>query len=31
MDRNPDGVLNMILGIRTIYTKYLDQANNVDK
>ena len=31
MDRNPDGVLKMILDMRTIYTKYLNQANNADK
>ena len=31
MDRNPDGVLKMILDMRTIYTEYLDQANNADK
>ena len=31
MDRNPNGVLKMILDMRTIYTKYLNQANNADK
>ena len=31
MDRNPDGVLKMILDMRTIYTKYLNQANNADE
>ena len=31
MDRNPNGVLKMILDMRTIYTKYLNQANKVDK
>ena len=28
MERNPDGVLKMILDMRTIYTEYLNQANN---
>ena len=31
MDRNHDGVLKMILDMRTIYTEYLDQANNADE
>ena len=31
IDGNPDEVLKMILDIRTIYTKYLNQANNADK
>ena len=31
MDRNADGVLKMILDMRTIYIEYLNQANNTDK
>ena len=31
MDGNPDGVLKMILDMCTIYTKYLNQANNADE
>lgn len=31
MYRNLNGVLKIILDIPTIYTKYLNQANNADK
>ena len=31
MNRNPDTVLKMILDMCTIYTKYLNMANNADK
>lgn len=31
MNRNPDEILKMISDMRTIYTKYLNQANNADK
>ena len=31
MDKDPDGVLTMILDMRNIYTKYLNQANHADK
>ena len=31
MDKDPDGVLTMILDIRNIYTKYLNQANHANK
>ncbi len=31
MNGNFDRVLKMILDIRTIYTKYLNQANNANK
>ena len=31
MDKDLDGVLKMILDMNTIYTKYLNQANNADK
>ena len=31
MDRNPDGVLKIILDMCIIYTEYLNQANNADK
>ena len=31
MDKNPDEVLTMILDIRNIYTKYLNQANHANK
>ena len=31
MDRNSDRVLKMILDMHTIYTKYLNQANNANK
>ena len=31
MDRNSNGVLKMILDMRTIYIKYLNQTNNADK
>ena len=31
MDRKPDGILKMILDMRIIYTKYLNQANNANK
>ncbi len=30
MNKDPDGVLMMILDIRKTYTEYLDQANEVD-
>lgn len=30
-DKNPNGVLTMILDMHTIYIKYLNQANNADK
>ena len=30
IDRNPDGVLSMILDMRKIYTKYFDEANKAD-
>ena len=31
MDKDPDGVLTMILDMRNIYIKYLNQANHADK
>ena len=31
IDKNPDRVLTMILDMRNIYTKYLNQANQADK
>ena len=31
MNRNPDGVLKMILDMHTIYIEYLNQANNANK
>ena len=31
IDRNPEGVLAMILNMQKMYTKYLNQANKVDK
>ena len=31
IDKNPDGVLKMILDICNIYIKYLNQANNANK
>ena len=31
MDKDPDGVLTMILDMRNIYTKYLNQANHANK
>ena len=31
IDKNLDGVLKMILNMRTIYIKYLNQVNNADK
>ena len=31
MDKNLDGILTMILDMRNIYTKYLNQANHADK
>ena len=31
MDKDPDEVLTMILDMRNIYTKYLNQANHADK
>ena len=31
MDKDSDGVLTMILDMRNIYTKYLNQANHADK
>ena len=31
IDRNPDKVLKIILDICTIYTKYLNQANNTNE
>ena len=30
MDRDPDGVLSIILDMRKTYTEYLDQANEAD-
>ena len=30
MDKDPDGVLSMILVMRKTYIKYLNQANEVD-
>ena len=30
MDRDPDGILSMILDMWKIYTEYLDQANEAD-
>ena len=30
IDRDPDGVLSMILDMRKTYTEYLDQANEAD-
>lgn len=30
MDRDPDGVLLMILDIQKIYRKYLDKVNKTD-
>ena len=31
IDKDPDGVLAMVLDMRAIYTKYLNQANEVDE
>ncbi len=31
IEKDPEGVLSIILDMRRIYTKYLDQANKVDK
>ena len=31
MDKDPDGVLTMIVDMRTIYTEYLNQAKNADE
>ena len=31
IDKDPDGVLTMILDMRNIYTEYLNQANHADK
>ncbi len=31
MDKDPDRVLMMILDLRNIYTKYLNQANHADE
>ena len=31
MDKDPDGVLMMILDMRNIYTEYLNQANHADE
>lgn len=31
IDKDPDGVLSMILDMRSIYTEYLNQANEADK
>ena len=31
MDKDPNGVLTIILDIRNIYTKYLNQANHANK
>ena len=31
IDKDPDGVLTMILDMRNIYTKYLNQANHANK
>ncbi len=31
MDKDPNGVLTMILDMRNIYTKYLNQANHADE
>ncbi len=31
MDKDPDAVLTMILDMRNIYTKYLNQANHANK
>ena len=31
MDKDPNGVLIMILDMRNIYTKYLNQANHANK
>ena len=31
IDKNPDGVLLMILNMRKTYIGYLDQANKADK
>ena len=31
MDKDPDGILTMILDMRNIYIKYLNQANHADK
>ena len=31
IDKDPDGVLTMILDMRNIYTKYLNQANHADE
>ncbi len=31
MDKDPDGVLTMILDMRNIYTEYLNQANHADE
>ncbi len=31
MDKDPDGVLTMILDMRNIYTEYLNQANHANE
>ncbi len=31
IEKDPKGILSMILDMQNIYTKYLDQANKVDK
>ncbi len=31
MDKDPDGILTMILDMRNIYTEYLNQANHADE
>ena len=31
IEKDPEGVLSMILDMRSIYTEYLDQANEADK
>ena len=31
MDKDPDTILTMILNMRNIYTKYLNQANHADE
>lgn len=31
MNKNPDGALTIILDMRNIYTKYLNQANHTNK
>lgn len=31
MDKNSNGILRMILNMYTIYTKYLNEANHINK